>query len=55
MLDKVEELYQRLNKLSLSHAELLLRLNSIRNIIESGMNNEQKLIYIKTALTKELT
>ena len=52
--DKVDELYKRLAESGIRETKTLLRLSRIRNIIESGMNNEQKLIYITNLLKEEL-
>ena len=49
--DKVDELFKKLSAASLREVKLLLTLGKVKNIIESGMNNTQKLDYIKNALT----
>ena len=52
-MTKVDELFKKLSDANLREAKLLLRLNRIRNIVTSGMNDTQKLTYIKNLLKEE--
>jgi len=50
VMDKVDELYKRLSDLNFEQSRTLLKLKIIKNIVESGMNDTQKLNYIKKEL-----
>lgn len=51
--NKIDELYKKLNESFLRESKSLLRLNRISNVLESGMNDTQKLDYIKNIMKAE--